>query len=276
MNFSVIIPVYNRPKLIQRAINSVINQSKSAQEIIVINDGSIDQTKSVLAKYQKDIIVIDQPNLGVSAARNTGIKLAKNDWLAFLDSDDEWHKDKLLKAEEFHYKNPEYKIFQTDEIWIRNNRRVNPKIKHKKYGGWIFKKSLPLCIVSPSAVVIYKDIFSDVGLFDEKFIVCEDYDLWLRVARKYPIGLDEFKGLIKYGGHHDQLSRKYWGMDHFRIIAMEKHLNDPSLPDEQHLWILKEVIEKLNVLIQGYKKRNKDVSEFQEKLKKYMDKLSRY
>ena len=276
MNFSVIIPVYNRPKLIQRAINSVINQSKSAQEIIIINDGSIDQTKSVLAKYQNDLIVVDQPNLGVSAARNTGIRLAKNEWLAFLDSDDEWHKDKLLKAEEFHHKNPQYKIFQTDEIWIRNNRRVNPKIKHKKYGGWIFKQSLPLCIVSPSAVVIHEDIFSDVGLFDEKFLVCEDYDLWLRIARKYPIGLDDFKGLIKYGGHHDQLSRKYWGMDHFRIMAMEKHLNDPSLSDEQRQWTLMEVIAKLKVLIHGYKKRNKNVSELQEKLKKYMDKLSRY
>lgn len=275
MNFSVIIPVYNRPKLIQRAIKSVIEQSKSAQEIIVINDGSTDQTKSALKAYQNDIIIIDQPNLGVSAARNAGIRIAKNEWLAFLDSDDEWHKDKLLRAETFNDKNPRYKIFQSDEIWIRNGKRVNPKIKHQKFNGWIYKQSLPLCIVSPSAVIIHKNVFLDVGLFDEKFFVCEDYDLWLRISRKYPIGLDNFEGLIKYGGHSDQLSRKYWGMDHFRVMAMEKQLKDSSLPDDLRKFTLRAITLKLNILIKGYKKRNKNTSELEDKLDKYMSELIR-
>ncbi len=275
MNFSVIIPVYNRPKLIQRAIKSVIEQSKSAQEIIVINDGSTDKTKSVLMEYQNHTIIIDQPNLGVSAARNAGIRIAKNEWLAFLDSDDEWHKDKLSRAETFHEKNPRYKIFQSDEVWIRNGRRVNPKNKHQKYGGWIYEQSLPLCIVSPSAVLIHKNVFLNVGLFDEKFIVCEDYDLWLRISRKYPIGLDNFEGLIKYGGHSDQLSRKYWGMDHFRIMAMEKQLYDPSLPDDLRTSTVKAITLKLNILIKGYKKRNKNTSELEDKLSKYRSELIR-
>ena len=274
MNFTVIIPVYNREKLIKRAIDSVMNQSKSPQEIIVVNDGSTDQTHKVLLEYQNTIRVIEQTNQGVSAARNAGIRNTKSEWLAFLDSDDEWHKNKLLNAEEFHKQNPQYKIFQSDEIWIRNDHRVNPKIKHQKYEGWIFKQCLPLCIVSPSAVVIHKDVFQDVGLFDEQFVVCEDYDLWLRMTRKYPVGLDTFRGLIKYGGHDDQLSRKYWGMDHYRIIAMEKQLNDPSLPEKLRRWTLEVVIAKLEILISGYKKRNKQSSELENKLKRYLKELN--
>ncbi|MBN1408870.1 MAG: glycosyltransferase [Calditrichaceae bacterium] len=273
MNFSVIIPVFNREKIMHRSILSVINQSKSAGEIIVINDGSADQTKSELLKYQDKIRIVNQPNRGVSAARNAGIQLARYEWLAFLDSDDEWHQDKLLKAEAFHNKHPKYKIFQSDEIWIRNGRRVNPKRIHQKYDGWIYKQSLPLCIVSPSAVVIHKDVFEDVGLFDESFMVCEDYDLWLRVSRKYPVGFDSYQGIIKYGGHSDQLSRKYWGMDHYRIKAMEKQLNDPSLPDDLRKATLQEICFKLDILIRGYQKRNKSSVELQDKLKIYSAEL---
>ncbi|MEJ2545676.1 MAG: glycosyltransferase [Calditrichaceae bacterium] len=274
MNFSVIIPVFNRKKLIQRAIKSVINQTRSAQEIIVINDGSTDGTQSVLSEYKDSIKIINQSNRGVSAARNAGIRIAKNEWLTFLDSDDEWHKDKLLKAEEFHVRYPEYKIFQSNEIWIRNGRRVNPKNKHQKYEGWIYKQSLPLCIVSPSAVVIKKEVFQKVGLFDEDFVVCEDYDLWLRISRIYKIGLDDYQGIVKYGGHADQLSRKYWGMDHYRIKAMEKQINDPLLPDDLREATLRELCIKLKILIKGYQKRNKNTDEFRDKLNQYKNELT--
>ena len=275
MNFSVIIPVFNREKIIHRAIKSVIDQSKSVDEIIVINDGSTDQTESVLLEFRDRIRIITQSNKGVSAARNAGIIAARNEWLAFLDSDDEWHPEKLLKAEEFHTLNPHYKIFQSDEIWIRKGRRVNPKNKHQKMGGWIYKQCLPICIVSPSAVNIHKNVFDDVGLFDEDFVVCEDYDLWLRISRKYPIGFNSYQGTIKYGGHHDQLSRKYWGMDHYRILAMEKQLNDPSLPDDLRKATLKEICKKLKILIKGYQKRNKNADELENKLIRYAEELSR-
>jgi len=249
MQISVVIPVYNREHLIQRAIDSVLNQTEKPFEIIVVNDGSTDKTKDSLKKYQNRIQIIEQKNQGVSAARNAGIRSANGDWVAFLDSDDEWLPEKIGKAIEFHHKFLKYRIFQTDEIWIRNGKRVNPKHKHEKFGGWIFKQSLPLCIVSPSAVVIEKDLLSDVGYFDENLPVCEDYDLWLRISRNYQIGLDEYKGIYKYGGHSDQLSRKYWGMDYYRILAMEKHLKDLSLPEKQRQWVLNEVVNKLNILI---------------------------
>lgn len=265
MQISVIIPVFNRPDKIRSALNSVLSQSEPPLEIIVVDDGSTDETTDVLNAYVGRLKVIRQENRGVSAARNRGIRAARGDWIAFLDSDDAWLPDKLKMAREFHQQNPGYQIFQSEEIWIRNGRRVNPRKKHQKHGGWIFRQSLPLCIVSPSAVVIKKDVLAKVGAFDESFPVCEDYDLWLRISRHYPIGLDPRPGIIKYGGHDDQLSKKYWGMDYFRLKAMDKHISDPMLDREERLWVLDEMINKLQVLIKGYNKRAKDSGELQRK-----------
>ncbi len=273
MKISVIIPVYNRAQMVKRAIDSVLAQTDPAHEIIVVDDGSTDATPMVLKDYQHRIHIVRQTNKGVSAARNAGIHKATGDWLAFLDSDDEWLPEKLSLAKDFLNHHPEYLIFQSEEIWIRRGKRVNPKKKHQKYGGWIFKQSLPLCIVSPSAVVIHRSVFEHVGLFDESFPVCEDYDLWLRVARKFPIGLDRRFGIIKYGGHDDQLSKKYWGMDFYRVKAIEKHLNDDSLPLELKIAALQEALKKLMILIKGFKKRAKSTIELEHKFQFYSEQL---
>ena len=269
MHISVIIPVYNRPQAVQRAVDSVLRQSEPPLEIIVVDDGSTDTTPQALKEYGEKIKYIRQEHRGVSAARNRGIREARGDWLAFLDSDDEWLPDKLAAARRFHEHNPELLIFQSEEIWMRHGRRVNPKKKHQKHGGRIFRQSLPLCIVSPSAVVIHRRIFEEVGYFDEAFPVCEDYDLWLRVARRFPIGLDKEALIVKYGGHADQLSRRYWGMDLYRIKAMEKHLADPNLPIAVRREILLEVLNKLDIVIEGTVKRGKPVPEWQDKRKRY-------
>jgi glycosyltransferase involved in cell wall biosynthesis len=275
MHFSVIIPTYNRASTIERALNSVFNQTKSADEIIVVDDGSNDQTPEILEKYKSRVFFIRQENKGVSAARNNGIRQADSEWIALLDSDDEWLPDKLSRAEQYILENPEIKIFQTEEIWIRNGRRVNPKKKHRKYSGMIFTECLPLCIISPSAVVFKKSLWQEAGGFDETLPVCEDYDLWLRISRLYPVGLDKNPGIIKYGGHEDQLSGLYPVMDKYRIQAIEKQLNDPSLDDELRTAALVEIIKKLKIVIAGAKKRKIDHSDFQAKLNKYESELSR-
>jgi glycosyltransferase involved in cell wall biosynthesis len=274
LTFSVIIPVYNRAAVIARAVESVLAQSRPADEIIVVDDGSVDETASFLNQYLPQIKIIRQENGGVSAARNTGIRAATGEWIALLDSDDEWLPQKLELAMRYIQAHPDCKIFQTEEIWIRNGKRVNPKNKHKKKGGFIYKESLPLCIVSPSAVVIKRSLFDETGLFDETLPVCEDYDLWLRVSRKYKIGLDTQPGIKKYGGHADQLSNKFWGMDRFRIKAMEKQLDDTELHDEMRIWTLREIISKLNILINGYEKRGRDSTELHKKIDKYTRQLS--
>ncbi len=271
MKISVIIPVYNRPTMVERAVKSVLNQTLKPHEIIVVDDGSTDETPRVLAAFGDQITVLRQEHRGVSAARNAGIRHATGEWIALLDSDDEWLPNKLTMAVEFLKENPRFKIFQTEEIWIRNGKRVNPKKKHQKYQGWIFKQSLPLCIISPSAVIIKKEILEETGLFDETFPVCEDYDLWLRVTRRFEVGLDSRPGIVKYGGHEDQLSRAYWGMDYYRVLAMEKHVNDPRLPEELRKAVVNELLNKLQILINGYRKRGKFSAELEEKWKRYSE-----
>jgi len=244
--FSVIIPVFNREKFISRAIESVLNQSFRNFEIIVVDDGSTDNTPYIIKQYP--IKIITQKNKGVSAARNTGIKASSGNIIAFLDSDDGWKKDKLKIQAKFFENNPSYKIHQTDEIWIRDGKFLNKKRIHQKKEGFIFYESLHLCLISPSAVAIKKELFEEIGLFREDFEVCEDYELWLRITKKYPVGYSPEKLVIKYGGHEDQLSRKYFGMDRWRVKAMLPFCDDPK--------VLEVAIKKCEIVVRGAKKHN--------------------
>lgn len=269
INISVIIPVFNREKKISRAINSVLDQTYKPLEIIVVDDGSIDKTANILRSYSGKIKVIHQKNSGVSAARNNGIKNSSGEWIALLDSDDEWLPNKLQLEVDYINKNPNIKILQTEEIWIRNGKQINPKKYHKKKAGDIFKKSLELCLVSPSAVIFKRSLFDEIGDFDEELPVCEDYDYWLRTSLKYPVGLVNEFGIKKYGGHSDQLSQKYWGMDRFRIQSLEKLLDNELLDNAKKKLVLKTLLKKLDILMIGSKKRGKDVSDLTKKIKEY-------
>jgi len=226
-------------------------------EVIVIDDGSTDHTRQMLKRYFPDVLYFHQSNQGVSTARNTGIKMAKGKWIAFLDSDDRWKLQKLEKQMTALQNSSDIKICHTNEIWIRNGEFVNQKKKHRKFGGYIYQKCLPLCRISPSAVIIHRSIFEDIGLFDESLPACEDYDLWLRMCSKYPVLYLEQKLIYKYGGHADQLSQTFWGMDRFRIQALEKIIEQETLTPEQKQVTLKTLLKKLRIYTNGAKKRNK-------------------
>ena len=269
-SISVIIPVFNRVKLIARCINSVINQTYPVNEIIVVDDGSNDGTYDQIRRNFPQVISIYQENKGVSNARNVGIQSAKSKWIAFLDSDDEWLPNKIEKQISLIKKYPLYKVCHSDEIWIRNDVRVNPMKKHRKYGGDIYKKCLPLCVISPSSIIIHKDIFNDVGFFDKNLPVCEDYDLWLRICSKYEVLFLDQKLVKKYGGHDDQLSKKYWGMDRYRVIALEKMIDNPLLSLDNRIATINMTIRKVKILQKGYEKHEhqKEANEMYEKLVK--------
>ena len=205
---SVIIPTFNRAYLLDRAIKSVLSQTYNNYEIILVDDGSEDKTSEVIESFGKHVRFFRIPHSGVSKARNTGIENAKGDWISFLDSDDYWLPQKLEKQMDYLDDNPEYRVCHTDEIWIKNGTRINQGKKHIKHAGWFFLPSLSLCLISPSTVIIHREVLDNVGNFDEDFEYVEDYELWLRITSKYPIGYIGEKLIVKTGGHSDQLSKR--------------------------------------------------------------------
>ena len=247
MKISVIIPTFNRADFILQAIKSVQNQSISVDEIIVIDDGSTDGTKELLK--DENIVYIYQKNSGVSAARNQGIKKAKCDWLAFLDSDDLWHKDKIKEQVALHVNNPTLKASFTDEKWIRNGKIVNKK-KHLRKEEPTFLNSLRTCKIGVSTFFVHKCVFDEVGLFDENLKVCEDYDLWLRILQKYPIKLLNKELITKQAGHQNQLSFTTSLIDNYRVVALTKHIQS-----EYKKEISQEIEYKETILKNGAKKR---------------------
>lgn len=229
---SVIIPTYNRAWTLKDAVDSVLLQDYPNLELIVVDDGSQDDTGKLLDLYQNRIRVLRQENQGVSAARNRGIKTSQGQFIALLDSDDAWDKRKISCQMAFFNDHPDALICQTEEIWIRNGRKVNPRRKHKKPSGMIFEPSLDLCLVSPSAVMMKRQLFDIKGYFNESFIVCEDYDLWLRVSSTLPVFLIDKPYTIKRGGHTDQLSR-FHSQDKFRIRSLSALIESGNLKPDQ-------------------------------------------
>ncbi len=254
---SVIIPTFNRQAVIGRALASVYAQSRLPDEVIVVDDGSNDDTAALIKERFPDVIYLYQENSGVSAARNRGILEAKSEWLAFLDSDDEWLPKKLEHQLQSLSEQPNLKICHTEEIWIRNGKRVNQMDKHAKSGGWIFNKCLPLCAMSPSSIIIHRTLFNELGGFDENLPACEDYDLWLRMTARYPVLFIETAQINKYGGHDDQLSRKFWGMDRFRIASLEKTINSGLLNRADRKAAIEMLIKKTEIYLKGLRKRKK-------------------
>ena len=257
MNIAVIIPTFDRQHFLGRAIDSVLSQTRPAHEVIVIDDGSTDGTVPWLKKEYPTVKLIEQTNQGVSAARNAGIQQAQSEWIALLDSDDEWFPEKLERQVKELQKYPEILFCHTDEIWIRKGVRVNPMKKHQKFGGMIFSKCLDICRISPSSALFSRTLLDDVGWFDETLPICEDYDLWLRITAKFPILFINDPLIIKYGGHRDQLSRSVDGIEQYRITALEKILKGPNLTKTDRSAAVQMLIKKLNIYLTGLKKRGK-------------------
>ena len=269
---SVIIPTYNRLPMLKEAVDSVLSQDFEDVELIVVDDGSTDGTAGEIKKYGGRIRFLQvSENRGVSAARNKGLLHARGKYVAFLDSDDLWVKGKLKIQVAFLDDNPQYPLCYTDEIWVRKGKRVNPKVRHAKYSGWIFEKCLPLCIISPSSAMMRRTLFSRIGLFDEALPVCEDYDFWLRVSARFPVFFINRKLIIKRGGHPDQLSQRSWGNDRYRVMALEKLLSEPFITPEERGMVLDEMKRKCRILSGGFFKRGNEIEgkRYQEIMRQY-------
>ena len=249
----MVIPTHNRLHTLKKAVASALEQTCQPLEIIVVDDGSTDGTalwlqkeglqkegaqkersqKERLQQQHPPVRVLHQSNHGVSHARNRGIEASKGEWLALLDSDDYWQPDKLHKQMQALSVQTDTLFCHCNEIWMRNGKRINQKLKHRKQGGLIFEHCLPLCVISPSAAVIHRTVFTTYGLFDETLPACEDYDLWLRITAHEPVAFVDEALLIKTGGHDDQLSRRYPHMDLFRLQSLAGLLRSDTLSAEQ-------------------------------------------
>ncbi len=269
-SISVIIPTFNRAQTLRRALDSVLKQDYPIHEIIVIDDGSSDNTTQIIEENYPAICLIRQENRGVSAARNRGIHAASGQWIALLDSDDCWSPSKLSHQIKAFKANPKELICHTNETWMDGGKRRNPMKKHAKKGGALFVDCLSQCTISPSTVMIKKALFEEVGYFDPTLPVCEDYDLWLRICARYEVLYIDQALSTKYGGHEDQLSRQYWGMDRFRIQAIDKLLKTVELEDAKRAAALRILKKKCEVLVIGaVKHQNKIMQNYGESVMRF-------
>ena len=253
---SVILPTYNRADFLKRSVESVLAQTYPHFELFIVNDGSSDCTEQTLSPYFQDsrVSYIFTKNKGVSHARNFALPHTRGEWVAFLDSDDEWLPEKLKTQVQHIEAHPNHQIIHCNELWRRNGQPLSQLKKHQKFGGRIFDKCVPLCVISPSAVMIHKSCFNNTPAFREDFEVCEDYELWLRLTSRYEVGFIDQPLLIKHGGHSDQLSTKYKAMDHWRVLALKEHLNSSWLNDRERQLVRDTFEKKCHILIKGYKK----------------------
>jgi len=251
---SIVITTYNRRAFLKEAVLSVLDQDYQDKEIIIIDDGSTDGSFEEVRKFP--LRYVWKQNGGISSARNMGIGVSNGEFIAFLDVDDLWKKGKLAKQMQTMIEN-RIDISYTDEIWIRNGERLNQRGRHRKYSGFIFEQCLPLCIISPSSVVIKRKVFDEVGLFDEDLPVCEDYDMWLRITSRYPVLFIDKLFIIKRGGHQDQLSRAYDAIDRFRILSLTKIIQNNTLSSEMRTAALNELKKKCRIYAMGAKKRGR-------------------
>ena len=265
---SIVLPTYNREAWLSSAIDSVIRQSFRDWELVIVDDGSTDRSADVVRELPDSrLTYVRTDHAGVSKARNLGVSLTHFPWICFLDSDDQWEPSKLERQIEALEEYPEFRIAFTNETWIRRGKRVNQRRKHRKYGGWIYHRCLPLCIISPSSVMLHRELLDEEGLFDESFPVCEDYELWLRISARNPVLFLDEPLIIKFGGHDDQLSRSMWGFDVYRVQALIKVLRAGKLTPAQEIITRRELVTKARILVSGFRKRgNRSESETYEAL----------
>lgn len=253
---SVIIPTWNRAPLLERALGSVLAQRLPCAELIVVDDGSTDETAGLVARLaagaSAPIRFLRQENRGAAAARNLGIRAAQGSLLAFLDSDDWWLPKKLALQAAALAAHPEFSISHTREIWFRHGQRVNQKKKHDPPHGHIFTNCLGMCVVGMSTVMARRELFDRYGLFDERLPCCEDYDLWLRIGCREPFLLVPEPLTGKDGGRPDQLSAVHrMGMDIYRIQSLCNLLDSGMLDAGQQREAVVELARKCTVYGQG-------------------------
>ena len=216
---SVVIPTYNRAQLVREAVASVLAQNYQPLEPIVVDDGSDDATGDALARFPK-VRVLRQAHTGMPGqVRNAGARLARGEYLAFLDSDDLWLPRKLAQQVAAATAAGDA-ISHTRERWVRGRRVISQRTQRHRRSGDLFADSLRKCVIGPSTVLLRRTVFEQAGGFREDLEIAEDYELWLRLTARHQVGYVDQELVIKRAGHSDQLSERYGQIEIFRLWAL--------------------------------------------------------
>jgi glycosyltransferase involved in cell wall biosynthesis len=225
---SVIIPTFNRRDYLPIALDSVLAQTYTDYEIVIIDDGSTDDTRDILAPYEQRIRYFYQENRGIAAARNRGIEEARGTCIALLDSDDYWLPGKLACQVEGLEENPQWGMVATRCSSISPDGRFR---RHNRPGksGWILTDLFKSNFIRTSSAMITRECLEQVGVFDTSLPECEEYDLWLRIAHRYPIGFIN-QPLTVYTDNPHGVSIDSLAGRHFRITVLEKEYLRKCIP----------------------------------------------
>lgn len=258
MKISVIITAYNGVATLARAIDSVLAQSYRADEIIVVDDGSTDATSEV-AKIYDEVSLLRQKRMGLSAARNNGVMMAANEWIAFLNADDTWHPQKLDEQAAYHRKNRSCKASITDAKRMTGGGEEALSDKSRTTGAVSFETCVTECSVTLSSLLVQKKLLERLEGFDESMELCEEYDLLLRLLLDEKVARIDRILVYSSGDLDDTRSAVHSDRERFRIKALEKHLDTP----------FDSAVRK--VLIEKYRALAEDAKQEQE-----AERLSRY
>jgi len=255
----VVIPAFDRAAMLAEAVTSVFSQTADSFRLVVVDDSSTEDLSEVrwLVEKRGHLWLSHAENRGVAAARNTGAEALASDWIAFLDSDDLWDPKKLESQLAWHRSHPDCRISQTAERWIRMGREVRKPAGWRQKGGDLFAECVDRCAIGPSCVMIRRDLWTEIGGFDERFPVCEDYELWLRIASREPVCLVAGDPLVeKRGGHPDQLSTRVPALDRYRVVALLQILERGGLGGSPSAIVRAGLAKKAKIVSSGAAKRS--------------------
>lgn len=252
----VVIPAYGRPAQLKEAIASVQAQSFRDWRLWLVDDASEIPIAAEITAGDPRITLLRLPkNRGPGYARNYGVSCGSAPLVAFLDSDDLWHPEKLERAVRAFAGQPELQWWHSNETWLRHGVPVRQKAIHRKQAGQFFERALERCLISPSAVVLRRQFFQLHGGFAPAFRLCEDYELWLRLLPKAPVGYSDHPLTTKRAGDWPQLSSAR-EIDRYRVLAMHRiwRLLRHELPEHWRTALLDECVRKCTLLLNGAKK----------------------
>jgi len=267
---SVIIHTYNNEKFIAETVESVLNQTYKDYAVIVVDDGSVDGTRDALIPYMQKIRYHYKENGGIASAKNAGIGLSQAEFVAFLDHDDLWAPDKLQLQMECFNENSQVGLVYAKYTSFRDGKELRTK-PEKGYSGWIFKELLSKSFIQTSTVVVKRECLDAVGPYDESFSLGDEYDMFLRIARKFQCSFID-KSLTRYRVHDTNASNNDFLFDNENLGVYKKVYNNFTDLDGVEKKILRKRIARYSMKVaEGLYRQGK-----QEESKKYQMEANNY